>query len=326
MPRTRTALIVSRFRDQRPDILNLQDFEGDCLQRSDWERREGPILFLPTKISTRWFTLRHVLLRTFSVRSQREDAVISLGLPYRHYLFGKTFPHFALRGRLRVWWTFDVWEPRFGEIEEIVREARIDLFLVSSLQAAEHFRSLHLPGCEVHWVPEVIEAARFSPRPWDERSVDVVSFGRGHARYHEAIADGCRERGISYLFQPGYPTQESFVQGLADARISICFPRSETHPDLTGSVSTTTLRYLQSMAAKCLILGGTPFDAEEMFGYRPMIDVDWSDPVGQIEGILRSPQEHERLIERNHAELSAHHQTRSFVTRVDELIRARLKL
>lgn len=318
-------LVTSRFRDQRPDILSLMEFEEDCLKCSTWQRRKGPILFPPTKVSTRLFTLLHVIARSFAVSSKSTNAVISLGLPYRHYFFGKTFPHFAVAGGLRILWTYDVWEPRFHEIASIVRQARIGLLLISSAQATEHFRSLRLPGCEVHWVPEVIEVERFSPRPWRQRSVDVVSFGRGHSRYHEAIAGECRRRGIRYLFQPGYPTQASFVQGLADARISICFPRSETHPNLTGSVSTTTLRYLQSMAAKCLVVGGTPFDAERMFGYNPVINVDWNDPVGQIETILKNPNDYLPLVDRNYAELQAHHQPRNFVARVDELIRARLR-
>src|SRR4051794_2696734 len=132
MEEQRTALIVSRFRDTRPDILLLKNFEKNCLACGNWESVFGPVLFPPTKISTRFFTALHFLARPVLKRILTERAVISLGLPYRHYLFGKTFPHLAFETPLRVLWTYDVWEPRFAEIAAIVREARIGLLLISS--------------------------------------------------------------------------------------------------------------------------------------------------------------------------------------------------
>ena len=314
-------LVLSRFRDPRPDILLLMAFEKDCLRASTWTPCHGPILFQPTKASTRLFTLLHLLVRRFHV-SRTDRPIVSLGLPYRHYLFGKTFPHFAASGRMRVLWSYDVWEPRFDEIAAIVRDAQVDVLLLSSYHATEHFRAI-LPECDVHWVPEAIELARYPPKPWSERSIDVVSFGRGSDRYHEAIADGCRERGIHYLARPHFATPQSFIEGICDARISICFPRSETHPAVAGSVSTLTLRYLESMAAKCLVLGGAPFDAPKMFGYNPIVEVDWADPVAQLEQILQDPSHSAELIEKNYRTVAAQHQTRNFVERVEAAIRER---
>src|SRR6187399_643380 len=106
----RTALVVSRFRDKRPDILILQNFEKNCLACGTWDSVAGPILFAPTKLSTRLYTTLHLLLRPLLERIRSQRVIVSLGLPYRHYLLGKTFPHFALHSPLRVLWTYDAWE------------------------------------------------------------------------------------------------------------------------------------------------------------------------------------------------------------------------
>jgi hypothetical protein len=77
------------------------------------------------------------------------------------------------------------------------------------------------------------------------------------------------------------------------------------------------------MAAKCLIVGRAPSDAQEMFGYNPVVEVDWHNPTQQLEQILREPEAHLALVERNFAAVSAHHQTRNFVASVNRLIDTR---
>jgi hypothetical protein len=61
-----------------------------------------------------------------------------------------------------------------------------------------------------------------------------------------------------------------------------------------------------------------------MFGFNPVVEVDWSDPVGQLEAILRDPEAYQSVIERNFAAVSRNHQPRQFVERVNAIIDARL--
>lgn len=324
MEKIRTALVISRFRNRLPDTLILQNLERNCLACSSWESFRGPVLFLPTKISTRFFTALHMICRPFLRKIKRRDVVLGLGMPYRHYLLGKTFPHFAFDTPLRVLWTYDVWEPRFADVAALVQEARIGLLLLTTLQATEHFRSLNLPNCVVHWVPEVVEVGEYPSRPWAERTIDIIAFGRGHPRYHTAIAAECEVRGLRYVYQR-FDTADDLVQAMGNSKISICFPQSMTHPERVGRVSTVTLRYLESMAAKCLVLGGSPLEAKQMFGYNPVIEADWDNPVGQLLRILQNPDGFFALIEKNYAAVAANHQTRNLVASIDALIAARLE-
>jgi hypothetical protein len=250
--------------------------------------------------------------------------VVSIGLAYRHYLFGKTFPYFTFGSKLRVLWIWDAWEPRLKEIAELAREAKIDILLVSSLQASELIASMLQQVCEVHWVPETIDIAEYRAKPWNEKRIDVLTFGRSLSRYNEAIRS-LSQKGLNCVIDQRFATREEFISALADAKISICFPKAVTDPDVAGRISTVTHRYLQSMAAKCLIAGETPIEAQQMFGYDPVVSVDWRDPAGQLLHIINHPESFTSLIERNFTALTRDHQASNFTSRIEQHIHKKLQ-
>ena len=67
------------------------------------------------------------------------------------------------------------------------------------------------------------------------------------------------------------------------------------------------MRYLQSMASKCLILGHAPAEMIKLFGYNPVIEIDWDHAEEQIEDILQHFHLHIPLIERNYKAVLANH-------------------
>ena len=95
-------------------------------------------------------------------------------------------------------------------------------------------------------------------------------------------------------------SRETFVDGLARSKISICFPLSMTNPDRSGGIETMTNRYLESMASKCLIVGHAPEEMIQLFGYNPVIEVDWHDPAGQLTFILNNYDNFLALVEQNY--------------------------
>ena len=318
------TLVKSRFHDKRPDILLLQALEEFCATYSYWKVVNGPSLFPPTKVSTRFYAIAATILRPVLGFWHKRGAILSLGLPYRHYLLGKTFPHFPQKYQVRALWTYDVWEPAFDAFEQLVRELEVNLLMLSSFQATEYFRGREIPGCEVHWVPESIDPSRYLARPWPERTIDVLAFGRPHLGYHERIAAECARSGINYLFRPYYPTFRDLAEGMANARLCVCFPRSVTHPESAGTVSTLTLRYLEAMASKCLIVGEAPTEVYKLLGYNPVVQVEWGDPVGQIKSILKDSDAYQPLIKRNLNEVNDRLHVRNFVLRIEKLVSRRL--
>ena len=163
-----------------------------------------------------------------------------------------------------------------------------------------------------HWIPEGVDPSIYKRNPPEERTIDVLSLGRKFDKYHHEIVQSLERKGRVYLYEKVkgeiiFPTRSGFIDGLANSKISICVPTNVTHPEIAGDVCTITNRYLQSIASKCLIVGQAPSELVEIFGYNPVIDIDWQDPVGQIEQILSDYDDYLPLIDRNYEELLAGH-------------------
>ena len=79
------------------------------------------------------------------------------------------------------------------------------------------------------------------------------------------------------------------------------------------------------MAAKCLIIGETPLEAQQMFGYDPVVAIDWGDPVGQLLHITAHPESFTPLIERNFAALTSNYQVSNFAARIEQFIYEKLQ-
>jgi hypothetical protein len=54
----------------------------------------------------------------------------------------------------------------------------------------------------------------------------------------------------------------------------------------------------------------------ELFGYNPVVEIDWTDPTGQIESLLKNFHLHIPLIERNYREVVEKH---TWANRFDQI-------
>ena len=104
-----------------------------------------------------------------------------------------------------------------------------------------------------------------------------------------------------------FPTEKDLIDGLARTKISICVPSNITHPERAGDIETMTVRYLQSMASKCLVVGHAPQEMVELFGYNPVVEIDMEKPAEQIRDILENFTDYIPLIEKNYIETLANH-------------------
>ncbi|HEY0896498.1 MAG TPA: glycosyltransferase [Sphingobacteriaceae bacterium] len=206
---------------------------------------------------------------------------------------------------------FDAWPKYHADISRFIRSFHVHTVFFSSKQVTEIFRKANT-GSRCYWLPEAINVKAFRCRPYTEKTIDVLQFGRRYDLYHQQIAGPLEEQGYCYLYekrkgQVVFPTNDEFIEGLSRSRISICFPCNMTHPDRSGGISTMTVRYLQSMASKCLIVGTMPAEMRELFEYDPVIEVDLRDPAGQLLSILRNYHQYIPLIEKNYAAVRLHH-------------------
>lgn len=223
--------------------------------------------------------------------------------------FAKCVPHFSLPGPKAVY-LMDVWPSVRDRVVAFVRAFAVDHVFVSSSQSADYVRER--VSASVHWVPEGINPALYRSRPLAERDIGVLQMGRRSDAYHAQIAEPLEQVGRVHRFERVraelvFPTRNDLLDGLSRSTISVCVPSNLTHPERSGDVETMTMRYLQSMASRCIVVGHAPAEMVRLFGYNPVVEIDPADPAGQLLGILDAPERYADLVERNYrAVLDAH--------------------
>ena len=205
-------------------------------------------------------------------------------------------------------YAFDCWPALYPRWQRFFRRHRMRLAFFSARDSAGHFRKA-MPAMESIWLPEAVDPSIYrGEKPLSERSIDVLELGRRWDEYHDKIVAPLARGERVHKFQAGpgqiiFPTMEELVAGLGDAKVSICFPSSLTHPRRSGHVETVTHRYFESIASRCVIVGRCPRELADLFGYNPVVEADRNDPAGQIEAILRDPAAHAERVERNYRRL-----------------------
>lgn len=216
-----------------------------------------------------------------------------------------------LATRRRVVYLFDAWPSYHRRILAMARDWSLDVVFTSAREASAELDRQDGRRGRFRWLPEAVDPDLYASPPWHERTVDVLNFGR---RWH--ALDGCRQAlmaaGFSWRCEqaPGaciFPDAGSFRSGLAQAKISICVPLADTDPKRAGGIETLTARYLQSIAAGCVLYGRAPAELVDLFGFDPVIKPDPSDPVGQLKALLADAVGAERHTRRNREAMLAGH-------------------
>jgi hypothetical protein len=225
---------------------------------------------------------------------------------YMNYLEKKTFP-FSYWTEI-IPYTFDCWPKYYDWWASFYRRERVRIAFITARQSAQYFSNL-FPNMTSVWLPEAIDPTEYNAsKPWAQRDIDVLEMGRRLDHYHDKIADRLAQSNRIHLYDHGtekgiFPGRPDLVDGLSRTRILISFPRSQTHPEVAGTVETVTYRYFQAMASKCLIVGHAPQELIDLYGYNPVIEVHPEQEYQQLDWVLHNLDSLKGLAERNYARL-----------------------
>ncbi len=262
--------------------------------------RIGKKLNVSTILHTKKSYLKH------SCKDTGHLFTIMMGLDeYKYRPFG------VLNRNCKSIYLFDAWPNDYQKIQDFCIKYKIDYLFITASQSA-YILQQKLDYTKVRWIPEGIDVNQYKYQNYSTKTIDVLALGRKYDAYHQLIVGELLERGYSYLYekQKGelvFPTREDFIQGLASSKISICVPSNITHPERSGDVETMTIRYLQSMASKCLIVGHAPAEMIQLFGYNPVIEIDMTNAVLQLDNILKNYSDYIPLIEKNYLMVLENH-------------------
>ncbi len=294
----------------------VTEFENEILSSA-----ECVVAFKPRFLSFRFFVVLSRVLRKLGIYSMFPTAKYFLNHPltdkkhlfsimmgldeYKYRAYGTYTYH------CKSIYLFDAWPPDFNKIINFVINYKVDYVFVSASQSKSLLNG-KIEKKIFHWIPEGIQPGEYDFFEYSNKTIDVLALGRKYDLYHNLIVDALAEKGYSYLYELKkgeliFPTRQDFIEGLAKTKISICVPSSITHPERSGDIETMTIRYLQSMVSKCLIVGHAPKEMIGLFGYNPVIEINMSDPVGQIEAILKDFDTYIPFIEKNYQQVLLHH-------------------
>lgn len=281
----------------------VYEFEQIIKSHLKWETKKSFFIFLgkifnKLKISN--------ILNFIIVKKNLFAVIMSL-----NEIDKRTFPWFRFRAKSKSVYMFDIWESYFTDVKRIVKEFNIDNLFISAKYSAE-ILSAEIKNCNIFWIPEGINPQDYKFADYKEKDIDVLQLGRRYNKYHEIIEPFLAAENKTYLYEKIkgeiiFSDKFSFVDGLSRTKISICVPASISNPDSKNRISTMTQRYLQSMASKALIVGFIPDEMKELFDYKPLVEIDFDNPVQQLNSILNNYESYIPLIEKNYQEVILKH-------------------
>jgi hypothetical protein len=206
---------------------------------------------------------------------------------------------------------YDAWPRYHNFIAKACYILNVKTIFFSSEKSALLFNNFKFKTKAV-WLPEAITLDNYYYANYESKDIDVLEFGRKYDKYHNVIVNLLSSAKRLHLFEVKkgeviFKRRKDFLQGLSRAKISICVPSNITHPERAENISSMTLRYLQCMAAKCLIVGVMPEEMKKLFTYSPIIEIDFERPGEQLIELLDNYSLYHSLIERNYETVKENH-------------------
>jgi hypothetical protein len=254
-------------------------------------------------------TLAKVAAKLGLVRSLLRRTKYSYLVPVMHVEEYRYFP--------RSYWSeiipfcFDCWPKRWDDWEATFRRNRVRIAFFTAKEACREF-STRLPEMKCFWVPEGTDVNEWNAQiPLASRAIDVLELGRRYDPWHFAVVESLIQKQKKHLYEKikgeiVFSTRRGLAEGYASSKMSVCFPQSLTHPERAGTVETTTMRYFEAMASKCIVFGKSPRELIEDFGYDPVVQADMNQPVEQLFEILSNLEHYADLVEQNFLKVIEH--------------------
>jgi hypothetical protein len=231
--------------------------------------------------------------------TNKKKTLLVIGGAYLDYT---AFPYNYFYQTIPIFW--DTWLKYHPLLISGLKRNKVKIAFFTQREVADKIQK-EIPGIRTFWMPEGIESKLYKRGvELKERNIDILQYGRKLEQYHNVILDTVTPF-YKYLYSNNdldkvFKSFDELVTGLSNSKISICFPRSLTHPEITGGIETLTQRYWESILSGCLIVGKGPQELIEIMGYNPVIDVDWNNPKEQLKIILENIDKYQNFVNKNY--------------------------
>lgn len=208
-----------------------------------------------------------------------------------------TFPDYLCYEIIPMFW--DCWPRYFETVASWMKKHHVRTAFFTSSQTAEIMKKL-CPELHVCYLPEAIETNLYKAgKGLKERKYDYLEFGRC-CNYVDTSSLSENVRVLSSRNEKGaLATRAMLIDALADAKITICLPRSVNQPDIAEGIETLTQRYWECMLSRVIIIGKAPQELVDLIGYNPVVELDKEHFDEQVTDILGHLGEYQRLVDKN---------------------------
>lgn len=234
-----------------------------------------------------------------SLWQNKRDAVLMFVEPVS--ITFDTFPYYATHEIIPFIW--DCWPYYYDKMEKWLRRHKVKTAIFTSSMEMEEMKH-RVPEINYIHCPEAVDASLYKPgKELKDRSIDLLEFGRGlnlNVNDRKSSANFPKINHVKTLVDGKFLyTEEQLYDAMADAKITICLPRSMTHPQIAEGVETLTQRYWEAMLSRMVIVGHCPKELEELIGYNPVIEIDLSQPFKQIYDVICHIEDYQEMVNKN---------------------------
>lgn len=200
---------------------------------------------------------------------------------------------------------WDCW-PRYWErIIASFKRHHVTCAFFTSSQVAEMVKH-ELPAIQTFHLPEGICAERYRKGALlKERTIDILEFGRTLEHVHQILVESSERNGFRHEYQrAGAPLLFSdfnaLTKGLSDSKITVCYPRCDTNPEMAGSVETLTQRYWECMLSRTVMIGRAPKELVSLIGYDPVVSFPTTSCADILTDIILKSENYQALVDKNY--------------------------
>lgn len=171
--------------------------------------------------------------------------------------------------------------------------------IFTSSQTADRMKE-RFPEMNILAITEGIDTSKYiEGKNLNERSIDLLEFGRRNKK----VFDVNLPQNYTHLYSKNgehlFKTEQDLVYGLADSKITVCYPRCDTQPQKAGDIETLTQRYWEAMLSRIVIVGRAPKELIDLIGYNPVIEINNENQQNKIIEILDNIDDYQSLVDKN---------------------------
>lgn len=209
-------------------------------------------------------------------------------------IFFDTFPYYATHEIIPFIW--DCWPCYFDKMEAWFNKHNTRTAIFTSRMEMEEMKC-RCPQVNMIWCPEAIDETSYKEgKLLKDRIINLLEFGRSNERILGKLTIDnhvCTTVDGKFIF-----SNEELYDAMGKAKVTVCLPKSMTHPDVAQGIETLTQRFWEAMLSRIVIVGHAPQELIDICGYNPVIELN-DNPCAQINDILHNIEDYQSLVDKN---------------------------